>query len=126
MQVKQIVDTLIEVLTTPSASVQRSVSGCLPALMQGLQKDAAFVEAKVAALLERALSGKSYGDRCGAAFGLAGAVKGLGLSSLKAYGIMDALKVAVENKADASAREGARRGNPVVPISGISHIMGQT
>ena len=34
-------------------------------------------------------------------------MKGLGISSLKAYGIMDALKVAVENKKEPLAREGA-------------------
>jgi hypothetical protein len=101
------VDTLVEVLRTPSESVQRSVSDCLPPLMQALAGDAAFAERVVGSLLERALKGASYGDRRGAAFGLAGAVKGLGLSSLKAYGIMDALKVAIEDKADANAREGA-------------------
>jgi len=33
-QVRSIVGTLLEVLTTPSESVQRGVSDCLPALMQ--------------------------------------------------------------------------------------------
>ena len=37
-----------------------------------------------------------YGERRGAAFGLAGVVKGLGLSSLKKYGVMDALKAGAE------------------------------
>jgi hypothetical protein len=44
--------------------------------------------------------------RRGAALGLAGAVKGLGISSLKAYGIMDRLKAGVEEKGDANTREG--------------------
>ena len=34
VQVRAVVDTLLEVLTTPSASVQRAVSDCLPPLMQ--------------------------------------------------------------------------------------------
>lgn len=34
LQVRSIVGTLLEVLTTPSESVQRGVSDCLPALMQ--------------------------------------------------------------------------------------------
>lgn len=105
-KVKSIVDTLVEVLTTPSEAVQRAVSDCLPPLVSALQGDAAFVEATVQRLLDRALRGASYGDRRGAAFGLAGAVKGLGLSSLKSYGIMDALKAGVEEK-DPAAREGA-------------------
>lgn len=54
---------------------------------------------------------KSIGILCcpcrrGAAFGLAGVVKGLGIGSLKGYGVMDALKAGVENKNDADAREG--------------------
>ena len=106
-KVKSIVDTLIEVLKTPSEAVQRSVSDCLPPLISALQKDAAYVDTTVQLLLQQALLGGSYGDRRGAAFGLAGAVKGLGLSSLKAYGIMDALKAGVEEKGDAAAREGA-------------------
>ena len=105
-KVKSILDTLVEVLTTPSEAVQRSVSDCLPPLVSALQGDAAFVEATVQRLLDRALRGESYGDRRGAAFGLAGAVKGLGLSSLKLYGIMDALKAGVAEK-DPAAREGA-------------------
>jgi hypothetical protein len=32
--VKSVVEILVEVLTTPSESVQRSVSDCLPPLMQ--------------------------------------------------------------------------------------------
>jgi hypothetical protein len=106
-KVRSIVDTLIDVLTTPSEAVQRSVSDCLPPLISALQKDAAFVETTVKRLLERALHGDSYGDRRGAAFGLAGAVKGLGLSSLKSYGIMDALKGGMEDKTNPAAREGA-------------------
>jgi len=109
MQVKSTVDTLVEVLTTPSESVQRSVSDRLPPLMQSLQTDAAFIESTVDRLLDRALHGASYGDRRGAAYGLAGAVKGLGLSSLKRMGIMDALKAGVEDKKDEGAREGECR-----------------
>jgi tetrahydromethanopterin S-methyltransferase subunit C len=43
--------------------------------------------------------------RRGAAYGLSGVVKGLGLMSMKNAGIMDALKAAVEDKKDAGARE---------------------
>ena len=106
-KVKSIIDTLIEVLKTPSESVQRSVSDCLPPLLSALQGDKEFVDEKVQLLLNRALHGETYGDRRGAAYGLAGAVKGLGLSSLKSYGVMDALKAGVEDKSDAAAREGA-------------------
>ena len=59
------------------------------------------------ALLQRCLKGARYGDRRGAAYGLAGAVRGLGISSLRQLGVMDALKAAIEDKASADAREGA-------------------
>ena len=42
---------------------------------------------------------ESYAERRGAAFGLAGVVKGLGIPTLKALGIMTRLQEAVEAKA---------------------------
>ena len=105
-QVKSIVAILVEVLQTPSEAVQRSVSDCLPPLMKALQADDAFIAQTVDGLLEQTLHGKTYGDRRGAAFGLAGAVKGLGLSALKGRGIMEALKTGVDDKSDAGSREG--------------------
>lgn len=45
--------------------------------------------------------------RRGAGFGIAGVVKGLGIASLRGYGILDALKACIEDKTDAAAREGA-------------------
>ncbi|KAL4419436.1 hypothetical protein ABPG77_006363, partial [Micractinium sp. CCAP 211/92] len=106
-KVKSIVGTLLEVLNTPSESVQRGVSDCLPALMQMLQGDAAFAESTVQTLLDRALKGDTYAERRGAAFGLAGAVRGLGISSLRSLGVMDALKAGVEDKKSEAAREGS-------------------
>jgi hypothetical protein len=104
-QVRRIISRLEEVLSVPSEAVQRSVSDCLPPLM------AALDEAERAALLQRLLltltTGPKYGHRRGAAFGIAGAVKSLGISALKAYGTMDALKAAVEDKQSPLAREGA-------------------
>ncbi len=58
-------------------------------------------------LLDRTLKGKTYGDRRGAAFGLAGAVQGLSIRALNDFGVMAALREGVESKSDANAREGA-------------------
>jgi hypothetical protein len=104
-KVRTILDRLVEVLATPSETVQRSVSDCLPPLMAALTEEER--RALVQRLQTQLTSGQRYGDRRGAAFGLAGAVKGLGISALKAYGIVDSLKLAVEDKASATAREGA-------------------
>ncbi len=45
--------------------------------------------------------------RRGAAFGLAGIIKGLGVSALNQYGTMDTLRKALDDQANADAREGA-------------------
>lgn len=45
--------------------------------------------------------------RRGAGFGIAGFVKGLGIGSLKSYGVMEALKTSIEDKKSSGAREGA-------------------
>ena len=49
----------------------------------------------------------SYGERRGAAYGLAGFVKGLGILSLKQLDIMGKLTNAVTDKKQPKAREGA-------------------
>jgi HEAT repeat protein len=106
-KVSVILERLLEVLNTPSEAVQRAVSDCLPPLMKFQQEDA---EVLVTKLLDKLMKSDKYGERRGAAFGLAGVVKGLGIPSLKRYGIMDALKAGVEDKNSAKAREGALLG----------------
>lgn len=111
-KVNAIQNTLLDVLTTPSEPVQRAVAGCLPPLMrriaaQGTTQRAAVKATVVDVLLKRALQAPSYGDRRGAAFGLAGAVQGLSIRALTDFGIMDSLQAGVENKASVQAREGA-------------------
>jgi len=104
-QVQRIVARLEEVLSVPSKAVQVSVSDCLPPLMALLD------EAGRTSLLQRLhktlTTGAKYGQRRGAAFGTAGTIKGLGISALKTYGTMDALKAAIEDKQSPLAREGA-------------------
>ena len=104
-KIRQIIARLVSVLSTPSEAVQRSVSDGLPPLMKSLNDDER--RALIESLLAQVTNGEGYADRRGAAFGLAGAVKGCGISSLKAYGVMDAVKAAVEDKKNPDAREGA-------------------
>ncbi|KAH9290142.1 hypothetical protein KI387_034259, partial [Taxus chinensis] len=51
----------------------------------------------VSRLLNQLTQSEKYGERRGAAFGLAGVVKGFGISSLKKYGIVDSLKAGLED-----------------------------
>lgn len=92
-KIKDIIQKLIAILSTPSEAVQKAAAGCLSPLMQMLQGDSTYNEGVLNLLKKKLTKGTSYGDRRGAAFGLAGVVKGLGLSSLKNYGIINSLKV---------------------------------
>jgi hypothetical protein len=103
-KVLTILDKLIEVLRTPSEPVQRSVAKCMSPLMPLVQ---AKGEELVTRLLEQVQSAPSYAERRGAAYGLAGVIKGLGISSLKKYNVMTVLQTAVEDKKHPSARQGA-------------------
>ena len=55
----------------------------------------------------------------GAAFGLAGVVKGLGLSALKGYAIMDALRAGVESKVRAAINPLPAHGSTLMPRTAL-------
>lgn len=59
---RTILETLLEVLATPSEPVQRAVSNCLPPLMAGLSADKPYLEALIADLLAQ-LGHERYGHR---------------------------------------------------------------
>ncbi|XP_056168131.1 protein ILITYHIA isoform X1 [Syzygium oleosum] len=103
-KVHTVVEKLLDVLNTPSEAVQRAVASCLSPLMQSKQDDAQVLLSR---LLDQLLKSDKYGERRGAAFGLAGAVKGFGLSCLKKYGIVASLRVALVDRNSAKCREGA-------------------
>ncbi|KAM7250092.1 hypothetical protein ACFE04_021975 [Oxalis oulophora] len=106
-KVHTVVEKLLEVLNTPSEAVQRAVSACLSPLVQSKQDDA---QALVSRLLNQLMKSDKYGERRGAAFGLAGVVKGFGISSLKKYGIVAALREGLLDRNSAKSREGALLG----------------
>ncbi|KAM6596352.1 hypothetical protein CsatA_006876 [Cannabis sativa] len=106
-KVHTVVEKLLEVLNTPSEAVQRAVSACLAPLMQSKQDDA---QALVTRLLDQLMKCEKYGERRGAAFGLAGVVKGFGISSLKKYNIVTVLREGLADRNSAKCREGALLG----------------
>ncbi|KAF3776644.1 eIF-2-alpha kinase activator, partial [Nymphaea thermarum] len=75
-KVDAVVEKLLDLLSTPSESVQQAVSNCLPPLMRSKQL----------------MLGDRYGDRRGAACGLLGVLKGLGIPRLKKFGIVSVLR----------------------------------
>ncbi|KAF6144359.1 hypothetical protein GIB67_024586 [Kingdonia uniflora] len=107
-KVHAVVEKLLDVLNTPSEAVQRAVSTCLSPLMHSKQgEDAQNLATK---LLDQLMHSDMYGERRGAAFGLAGLVKGFGISCLKKYGIAVVLQQGLEDRNSAKSREGSLLG----------------
>ncbi|KAK4433125.1 protein ILITYHIA, partial [Sesamum alatum] len=103
-KVHAVVEKLLDVLNTPSETVQRAVSSCLSPLMQSKQEEAATL---ISRLLDQLMKSDKYGERRGAAFGLAGVVKGFGISCLKKYNVVTALRDGLSDRNSAKSREGA-------------------
>eukprot|EP01041_Mallomonas_annulata_P003729 gene3729-7411_t len=89
--VVKITRALVQALSTPSESVQKSVADCLTPLVQALKTNDATKE-MLEGLMVAVVGGETYGDRRGAAFGLSAFVKGLGIPCLKQHDIVTRLK----------------------------------
>jgi HEAT repeat protein len=99
------VDMLIDALKTPSEEVQNSVAEALAKLMKkGQTQDR--VEVLLSNLLRDCLHGDSLAVRRGAAYGLAAAVKGSGITTLKKYEIVKQLEEACSN-GNTNSKEGS-------------------
>lgn len=103
-RIASVIDRLLVALKTPSEVVQIAVSECLPPLIRAnKEKGAATIEQ----LLRETLHAAKYAERRGAAYGLAGAVKGRGLTAIKEFDIVTRLQDATEDKKNTNARQGA-------------------
>lgn len=97
-----VIDRLLTTLNTPSETVQYAVADCLPPLVRTCgDKSSKYFDQ----VLETLLTSKKYAEQRGAAYGLAGLVRGRGITSLKDYRIMSTLKGASENKKETNQRE---------------------
>jgi len=103
-KVRPIIGKLVSALATPSQQVQEAVAKCLPPLVPSIKDEAPKL---VNELLDTLLDTENFGERKGAAYGLAGLVKGLGILSLKQLDIMNRLTEALQNKKNHRHREGA-------------------
>ncbi|KAL7269761.1 translational activator of GCN4 [Rhizina undulata] len=99
-----VVQRLLATLSTPSETVQFAVAQCLPPLIKASKNKA---QEYIQQMLDQLFNTKGYAARRGAAYGLAGIIKGRGISALKDYRIMTTLKAAIENKKDPNSRQGA-------------------
>ncbi|XP_061399110.1 stalled ribosome sensor GCN1 [Musca vetustissima] len=103
-RIEPIVRRLLTALSTPSQQVQEAVSNCLPHLMPSVKDEAASM---IKRLLHSLVKSEKYGERRGAAYGIAGIVKGLGILSLKQFDIMAKLTTYIQEKKNYKSREGA-------------------
>ena len=103
-RIEKVVQRLFATLSTPSETVQFAVAGCLPPLIRASEeKTPDYIQQT----LDQIYHAKKFATRRGAAYGLAGIVRGRGISTLRQYRIMSSLKTAIENKKDANQRQGA-------------------
>lgn len=103
-RVRKVVQRLLATLSTPSESVQYAVAECLPPLVRAsLAQTGDYIQQ----MLDELLQSKNYASRRGAAYGLAGIVRGKGIFALREYRIMSTLKGSTENKKDPIRRQGA-------------------
>lgn len=100
----QVIRTAME---TPSESVQNAAARCLvplaPAAVQG-GRSRELRDRLVNKLWD---SVASYGERRGAAYALAGLVRGIGIPTMKEYGLVEELEKAAADKSDPRRRQGA-------------------
>lgn len=102
-KVSSIVDSLLEALSIPSESVQRSVATCLAPLIPTVKDRSTAI---LDDLLSRATTGETFGERIGAAYGVSAVVKGLGISALKQHDIIPRLEESMKTDG-ANARQGS-------------------
>lgn len=103
-RIPQIVKRLVEALKTPSEQVQIAVSDCLSPLVK-IQRSTA--SSLVDQLFEELLNVPKYAARRGAAYGLAGIIKGAGISTMKEFDVIERLRTATEDKKRYEPRQGA-------------------
>lgn len=113
-RIKAVISQLLASLSTPSETVQLAVSGCLPPLVRLVASE---VSSYVESLLKQLFESKQYASRRGAAYGIAGLVRGRGIASLRQYRIMTALQGAAENKKSPEQRQGAMFAYELLSLS---------
>ncbi|KAJ6518743.1 armadillo-type protein [Mycena sanguinolenta] len=102
-RVPSIVERLVDALKTPAEQVQMAVSDCLSPLVQVMGSK---ITQLVDDLMEQLFNAPKYASRRGAAYGLAGVLKGTGVSGMKEFDIIRRLRTAAEDKKRYEPRQG--------------------
>ncbi|CAH8498798.1 unnamed protein product [Schistosoma turkestanicum] len=104
-RVGTIFNRLLNTLNFPSDLVQQAVEDCLASLIGKLPEEQ--TAKTINKLMTTLLSSNNYAERHGAAHGIAGIARGLGIMSLKHHGIIDKLMPALDDTKVSKRREGA-------------------
>ena len=101
-RIDAIVNRLLESLDTPSEDVQYAVSECISPLVP-------FIQSKISSYIDnffdKLFGAKSLAIRRGAAYGIAGLAKGVGIKALCEYDVIRNLTEASDDKKDNQKRE---------------------
>ena len=95
---------LVESLKTPSEQVQYAVADCLAPLVNITRSSAPQLANQ---LLDELSNAPKYAARRGAAYGLTGIVRGVGISAMKEFDVFLRIKNATEDKKQYEPRQGA-------------------
>ncbi|CAH8528666.1 unnamed protein product [Schistosoma mattheei] len=104
-RVGTIFNRLLNTLSFPSDLVQQAVEDSLASLIGKLSEEQ--TAKTINKLMTTLLSSNNYAERHGAAHGIAGIARGLGIMSLKHHGIIDKIIPALDDTKVAKRREGA-------------------
>lgn len=102
-RIPTVVDRLVDALKTPAEQVQIAVSECLSPLVTLMRPR---LPSLVDNLFEDLFGAPKYATRRGAAYGLAGVIKGTGIGGMKEFDVMTRLKAAAEEKKRYEPRQG--------------------
>jgi hypothetical protein len=103
-RIKDVVSRLIEALNTPSEVVQESVADCLTPLAPLIEEDIGKI---IDRLYKDLTTGPKYAGRRGAAYGIAGIIRGTGVIGIQKYNIIRRIRDSAGDKSSYEARQGA-------------------
>jgi hypothetical protein len=102
-RIPAIVDRLIEALSTPAEQVQIAVSDCLSPLARLMRPK---LPSLIDHLFDQLFNAPKYAIRRGAAYGLAGILRGTGIAGMKEFDVISRLRAAAEEKKRYEPRQG--------------------
>lgn len=99
-----VIERLLATLSTPSETVQYAIAECLPPLVQSCpEKSSEYLQR----VQEELFTSQKYANQRGAAYGLAGLIRGRGIGAIRELRLISTLRSAMENKKEPHQREAA-------------------